>query len=329
MPTLRLFAGLREAAGTSRVELEGDTVGEILSAASARFGDNFSAGVASARVWKNGEEASPEDSVMAGDEVALIPPVSGGAQAEAVSINLVGLFPLLVGVGLGLAVYFANSAVWAAAVVGAIALWLIDLVAAAADRGLRLPLAPLLVAAVAGAIIGHQFSIGGFGATVLAAIVVSMAYPVFAASHRGLPALASTALLCVIGGVAANSLVAAPVLYEKKVVLAFFIAMAGGSLVAAGLSTARRFVFLDPTVAGFVVSMAVFPVAAVMWKLNVVAFLLAGLTVALAMIGGRGIGSLVRSGRVTWTAPAPGWLSALDGPLFAAAIYIITLDWFG
>ena len=79
MATLRLFASAREAAGTSRAEIDGATVGEVLNAARARYGEHFAAVLASSRVWLNGEQASDDDAVGAGDEVAVLPPVSGGA----------------------------------------------------------------------------------------------------------------------------------------------------------------------------------------------------------------------------------------------------------
>lgn len=79
MATLRLFANLREIAGTSRVELDADTVGDALAIAVTQFGDRFEASLESAQVWVNGDQASRTTAVKAADEIAVIPPVSGGA----------------------------------------------------------------------------------------------------------------------------------------------------------------------------------------------------------------------------------------------------------
>ncbi len=76
---LRLFASAREAAGVRRVEIDGATVGDVLDQASVRFGERFAAVLASSRVWCNGEPADREDAVAATDEVAVLPPVSGGS----------------------------------------------------------------------------------------------------------------------------------------------------------------------------------------------------------------------------------------------------------
>jgi molybdopterin synthase sulfur carrier subunit len=76
--TLRLFAQAREAAGTSTDELPGSTVDEILAGARARYGPAFGAVLDASRVWVNGEPAAGPDAVGASDEVAVLPPVSGG-----------------------------------------------------------------------------------------------------------------------------------------------------------------------------------------------------------------------------------------------------------
>ncbi|MBK5222522.1 MAG: MoaD/ThiS family protein [Acidimicrobiia bacterium] len=78
MVVLRLFASAREAAGTGRAELSGSTVAEVLDAARAQFGEGFSAVLATSKVWVNGEPATDHDPVADGDEVAVLPPVSGG-----------------------------------------------------------------------------------------------------------------------------------------------------------------------------------------------------------------------------------------------------------
>ena len=78
MATLRLFAAAREAAGTGRDELAGATVAEVLDAAVARYGPAFADVLETCRVWVNGEPATGPDPVRATDEVAVLPPVSGG-----------------------------------------------------------------------------------------------------------------------------------------------------------------------------------------------------------------------------------------------------------
>jgi len=79
VPTLRLFAAVRQAAGVSAVEIGGETVAEVLDAAAARFGPAFEEQLRACRIWRNGEPADPAEAVAADDEIAALPPVSGGA----------------------------------------------------------------------------------------------------------------------------------------------------------------------------------------------------------------------------------------------------------
>ena len=79
MPVVRLFAAAREAAGTDREELRGATVGEVLSEARLRWGDRFAAVLGASRVWVNGEPATDDVAVGEDDEIAVLPPVSGGS----------------------------------------------------------------------------------------------------------------------------------------------------------------------------------------------------------------------------------------------------------
>jgi molybdopterin converting factor small subunit len=75
---LRLFAAAREAAGSGRDVVPGATVGEVLVTARARYGEPFGAVLDRSQVWRNGEPCDPADPVADGDEVAVLPPVSGG-----------------------------------------------------------------------------------------------------------------------------------------------------------------------------------------------------------------------------------------------------------
>jgi molybdopterin converting factor subunit 1 len=77
--TVRLFAHVRETAGIDTVDLElgSGSVGEIRSALADRL--PAAAGlIARSALAVNSEYAPDDRAVSAADEVALIPPVSGG-----------------------------------------------------------------------------------------------------------------------------------------------------------------------------------------------------------------------------------------------------------
>jgi MoaD family protein len=80
MIRVRLFAALRELAGASEVEAEGKSAGDVIDVLSSRYGERFTQIAAVGSVVVNGERASRSTPVAPGDEVALLPPVSGGTR---------------------------------------------------------------------------------------------------------------------------------------------------------------------------------------------------------------------------------------------------------
>lgn len=78
MAKIRLFATVRVAAGTGSDTIEGETVDQVVDAAKAKYGPDFASALQTCRIWVNGEPAELPDSVGPNDEIAFLPPVSGG-----------------------------------------------------------------------------------------------------------------------------------------------------------------------------------------------------------------------------------------------------------
>ena len=78
MAVLRLFGPAREAAGVAGVDIPGRSVAEVLHTAEDRFGPAFADVVAISRIWVNGRGRRRGVVRADGDEVAVVPPVSGG-----------------------------------------------------------------------------------------------------------------------------------------------------------------------------------------------------------------------------------------------------------
>lgn len=76
--TLRLFGPARDAAGTGTDTVAGVTVGDALGEASARYGSPFTEVLLVSRVWLNGEPVELDAALGDEDELAVLPPVSGG-----------------------------------------------------------------------------------------------------------------------------------------------------------------------------------------------------------------------------------------------------------
>lgn len=78
---VRLFAAVREAAGTGETTAEAGPLPAVLDQLRARYGEPFPSRLAVCTVLVNGDQV-PADATVAvpdGAEIALLPPFSGGA----------------------------------------------------------------------------------------------------------------------------------------------------------------------------------------------------------------------------------------------------------
>jgi molybdopterin converting factor small subunit len=76
--TLRLFGPIADLAGTRREVIDALTVDEALHDASERFGSGFDDLLESCQIWVNGEPADGSWPLTEADELAVLPPLSGG-----------------------------------------------------------------------------------------------------------------------------------------------------------------------------------------------------------------------------------------------------------
>jgi molybdopterin converting factor small subunit len=78
MARLVLLGPAREAAGTRVDVVDGDSLDVVLAEAVRRYGPAFRAILEVSRVWVNGEPAEAGALIGHDDEIAVLPPVSGG-----------------------------------------------------------------------------------------------------------------------------------------------------------------------------------------------------------------------------------------------------------
>lgn len=323
MAKLRLFANLREIAGTARVEIEAPTVGGVIDAATERFGADFKRGVATSRVWVNGEEAALGDEVTAGDEVVLLPPVSGGGQPAAIQpLDMLAFLPLAVVVVAVLA-NLADQAIWAAALVAIAAVWALDLGSAFRARGkVMAPLAVTSSAAV-GALAAHILGGTGYGLTIALAVAIVLGWAVAVPAYRQVDIYAPTLLVALLAGLGTASMVLSRSSFspDESAVDVFLVAVTVGVGLGALVARMPAIPFLDPFSTSAIAAVLGAVGAAAFWSLDIVGYLLVGLGVAVSLIAGTGLSSMLRTGRVTLTERSPGLLASLDGVFLAAAIY--------
>lgn len=328
MARLRLFAGLRDAAGTGSVDIDGTTVGEVLDAAAARFGGDFSAAAQRARVWVNGEEAEPGSEVGPGDEVALIPPVSGGSDRAVASVSGLAWVPAVV---VGLALIIANAAggavVWSTVVVGVVSAWVADVCATASVRGRDIPIVPALLSVASIVVATQTLGAEGLALGAALAVVLPLTWSVASDESRVLNSLAPSIVVSVVASAAVGSLLLArrefePIDRATGVFLAIAVA---ATVIGSVIERFSHLPFGDPftatTLGAILTSMAI----ASVWNLDLVTFLIAGVVMAIALIGGGGLGSMLRTRSVSLIQSAPGYLAAIDGVVLAAAVYLPVL----
>jgi cyclic pyranopterin monophosphate synthase len=83
---LRLFAAAREAAGSANFEVDAATVGQALKLACERFGPRFEDVLSYCTVVVGDEQFTIDAAAgLEAEEIALLPPVSGGARMADVS----------------------------------------------------------------------------------------------------------------------------------------------------------------------------------------------------------------------------------------------------
>jgi len=322
---LRLFANLRELAGTSRAEFPGDTVEAVVAAASEAYGDNFVDAVAHAGTWVNGDPATSETVVVDSDEIALIPPVSGGA---GVITDTPTSNALLVGAAvalLALANTLGSVAVFSAVVVLVVSVWALDLAQETATGGLELQLPPIFASIVAAAVAvaGMDDRFSGFGLAVVFALISGMVWALIVADARHLTTLSVTLVVQLIAAGATAGLMAARLSADGERIVGILLIQIVVAGLATWLATRLAIPFLDPYVLGAVGAIVAGLVAAWLWdQTPVLYFLLEGAVVAMALIAGRGFGAVCRTGEVYLVDRPPGILSDLDGPLLAAALFV-------
>lgn len=328
MATLRLFANLRESAGTDRVVIDGATVGDVLTAANEQFGDQFIKGTNGAGVWLNGEPTETAASVSAQDEIALIPPVSGGALAVAKLESLPNVLSVLLIVAL-LAVAWADPAWFTFVAVGTVLAWIWDVSDSAKAVREAFVIHPPLIGATTAAVGAYAWGFEGFAGGLALGVIVSVSWPIFDSSHRDFRGTAATTLVTIVAAGASAGLVLIRLTGTYAVVAFVLITVfaLGGAWVANAYGSAVQSVdanvgaLLGALLAGLIAGLAI-------TQLDVAAGLLGGVATAAGVIAGRTLGSMLRTGTISHTEDPPGLLSMFDGavvaaPLFWAAIWLI------
>jgi len=333
MPTLRLFARFREIAGTDTLTVDEGSVGDLLDALSTEYGPAFENGLKSAGVWVNGNPAERSVTVGADDEVAIIPPVSGGTYAQPQAqpqpqpqtqtgvdpadgiLSVIVLAALLVSAWIPLEWFVVIS-------VGAALAWLWDLADSDTTGSTNLYATLFAPAITAGAT--YAWGYEGFAGGVAASVAIAIFWPIFDARWRGIDAIAMTATTAAIVSVGAGALVMLRMM--STTVALTFILIVSVAIIAALLTAVYGGQTIDPNVGTLVGALVAGLVAGVATtEIDLATGLFAAVAVAAGLIAGRVFGSIVRSGSIMYTVHSPGLLSPLDGLWIAAPLFWLAL----
>jgi len=329
MPTLRLFARFREIAGTDEIAVDEGTVGEILDRASETYGPAFANGLKTAGVWVNGDPVERDAAVGANDEMAIIPPVSGGTYAApspprtvapdpAESIlSVIVLAALLVSAWVPLEWFVVIT-------VGAAMAWLWDLADADAARAGSINLYATLFAPVLAAAATYAWGYEGFAGGFAAAVAISIFWPIFEAKWRGVESIAMTASVSMIAAAGAGALVMLRMM-STSIALSYLLIVAL-AIIAALVTSVYGGQTIDPNVGTLVGALIAGLVAGLLTTdIDLAAGLVAAVAVASGLIAGRVLGSMIRTGAIMHTVRLPGQLSPLDGLWLAAPLFWLAL----
>lgn len=323
MAKLRLFANLREIAGTSRLDVPAETIGDVVTTVNSKFGPDFERGMETARIWLNGEEAEITDEVTEDDEVVILPPVSGGSQpATVVPADLLGFLALVVAV-VAIGANFGDQPIWAAALVALTAVWALDINGAFAARGRAFAPMAVITAGAASTLTAHILGPTGFGLAVALAVASVLGWAVAFPVYRQVEVFAPTLLVGLLAALGSASLILARSSFtpDPRAVDVFLVAAIAGVALGALVSRLPALPFLDRFTTTAIGSVVGAMAAAAIWDLDVVGYLLVGLGIAVALVAGQGLSSMLRTGGVMLTERPPGYLPLMDGVVLAAAIY--------
>ncbi len=324
MATLRLFAGLREAAGESEVSIDAATVGEVIDRAVTDYGDRFAEQLNAARVWVNGEPADHETPVTADDEVAIIPPVSGGTTAaRSVADPAENVLSFILLSALLIASWIPVE--WFVAVaVGAALAWLWDLANTDARALDRLNVWALIAAPPMAGMATYAWGLEGWAGAVGASILLAISWPIFDKRHRDVVNIGSTVTVAVVASTGTGALVLLRMISTMTALAFMFIVAAG--ILGAMVTSVYGGQALDPNVGAFAASIVAGVIVGLLAdEVGLPAGLLGSVFAGAGLVAGRAFGSLMRTGTIVHSARAPGLLSPIDGVFIAAPLFWVAL----
>jgi hypothetical protein len=251
-----------------------------------------------------------------------VPPVSGGA---ALVRSPMWMEVALV-VALVAALFIANSVgleALAITTVVAGSIWVYDVTDVAGRRGLFLGAIPLMLTVCGSVVASYRFGIPGLAAATVIGGLVALAWGVVTPRLRLLDSVAGTTALAAVTAFGSGSLMLLRLRSEEEV--AAFLLIVTVSVAASWIAGAAGVTALDPFTVGVVTALGAGAVAGALWSEELWPMIVASAGAAVALVAGRNLGSLARSGGFHLVGVLPGSLHYLDGVMMAAGTFWLML----
>lgn len=350
MARLRLFANLRELAGTSAAEMPGDTVDEVLKNAIDQYGDEFGRALETAQVWVDGTRVDREALVPDEAEVAVIPPVSGGQYEEWPSGEYevgygggdggyrggrtVTRSPIFLEIGLAAALaaaLFVTNTLdlqwFTVAVVLVCSTWAYDVTASTERLGIPVSQAPALFAVLGGVLGTYRFGAPGTAVAVVAAAFLVLMWGLISPYLRSIESISAGVAIATTGAFGSSAMVLLRLRSEEEAFAFLFVATI--AVAASWASDRTDMPVLDPLVAMIVATLTAGAVAGAVWAPDLLNTVAASVGAALALVAGRNLGTLLRAGGFFSAGSIPGSLHYMDGVLMASGPFWVLLTILG
>jgi hypothetical protein len=194
--------------------------------------------------------------------------------------------------------------------------WGLDVAEASEQRGLHLGGVPLMLSVFASVVACYRFGVPGLAAATVGSGLGVLVWAVLVPRFRPIESVAASVSLALVAAFGSGSLVLLRLRSEEEALS--FLVVAAASVAASWLADRSEIAGIDPIVVGIVVALGAGAVAGAVWSEDLWPTAVAAGGAAVALVAGRSLGSLVRSGGFFLTRSTPGSLHYLDGPLMAA-----------